>query len=395
MRKILFLIIICLFFFSAVPVFAQQHPQLPQQNFYKAKVIKIVKEGLENINGTENRFQTIEVKILEGSLKGKIITLQNGGQTTITSDQKVKVGDTIVVSQMMSPVKGVPVQYTLYDKYRLNILLYIFIVFALLVVLIAGWRGLGSILGLLISLAIILLYIIPQIVHGHDPLWTSVWGSLAILLITTYLAHGISKKTTAALLSTFIALMLTVFLSSFLVSLAGLNGTGNEDAATLQFGVTSIINLKGLLLGGIIIGTLGALNDVTTSQAAAVFEFAAMDPLISLKTLFLKGFTVGKEHAASMVNTLVLAYAGSALALFIFFIVNPLKIPYWVILNSEFTSEEIVRTLAGTIGILLVVPIVTFLAAVMCLYLKLEGTFKDPSVKIQDKGKYFKRTEKK
>lgn len=394
MKKI-FLFIFVFLFLSAIPVFAQQSSQLPQQHFYKAKVIKIVKEGLENINGNENKFQTINVKILDGSLKGKIITLQNGGQTTITPDQMVRVSDTIVVSQMISPVKGIPVQYAVYDKYRLHILLYIFIVFALLVVLIAGWKGLGSILGLLISLAIILLYIIPQIVHGHDPLWTSVWGSLAILLITTYLAHGISKKTTAALLSTFIALMITVFLSSFLVSLAGLSGTGNEDVATLQFGATSVINLKGLLLGGIIIGTLGALNDVTTSQAAAVFEFAAMDPLISLKTLFLKGFAIGKEHAASMVNTLVLAYAGSALVLFIFFIVNPLKIPYWVILNSEFTSEEIVRTLAGTIGILLVVPIVTFLATIMCLYFKLEGTFKEPPPKSQDKEKFFKGTQKK
>lgn len=386
-RILLSVIFLFIFLGTSQHVFASA-PQSVTQDFYKARVVKIIQQGYLYTNGKKNLFQQIEVKITGGPMNGKTFVIENGGQSTITRDDLVTVGDTIVLAKTSTP--HTPPQYVLYDKYRLNILLLIFIAFSVLVLIIAGKKGIGSILGLLISLGIILFYIIPSLLHGQDPLIVSIWGSLAILLITTYLAHGISKQTTSALISTFISLMLTVLLSSLLVHMAGLNGTGDEEAANLQLGATSVINLKGLLLGGIIIGTLGALNDVTTSQAAAIFEFVKMDPSISLKRLFISGFTIGKEHVASMVNTIVLAYAGSSLALFIFFIVNPLKIPYWVILNSEVVSEEIVRTLAGSIGILLVVPIVTLLASLVALYLHLDGLFDKEKIKTAPPSKFKK-----
>ncbi len=364
MKLIISLLLVILFSIGFVsPALAQSKQSLPQQEFAKAKVLKIDSQGTKETNGAKNRYQKISVQVLEGKDKGKIIKIESGLQTTLTPQQTVSEGQTIVVTQVQDQNKKF--SYQVYDTYRINSLLYLFLVFFVVVVAIAGWKGLGSLVGLAISLSIIFFYIVPQILHGADPLLTSIYGSLAILLLTTYLAHGVSKQTTIALFSTFISLMLTAFLSYLFVNFAHLSGF-NEESSTLQFGQTSMINLKGLLLGGVIIGTLGALNDITTTQAAAVFELAKTDATLTFKKLFSKGFSIGREHVVSMVNTLVLAYAGSSLALFLFIILNPQKLPFWVMVNSEDISDEIVRTLAGSMGLVLVVPIVTLLAVIAC-----------------------------
>ncbi|MGA2091765.1 MAG: YibE/F family protein, partial [Endomicrobiales bacterium] len=228
-----------------------------------------------------------------------------------------------------------------------------------------GVKGIGSLIGLSISLAVILLYIVPQILSGQSPLFVSVLGSVVILLLTTYLAHGISKQTTVALVSTLAALLLTVIIADFSVHFTNLSGL-NDETSLLIFGPTSTINLQGLLLAGVIIGTLGALNDITTSQAATIIELAKTDRNQKFSHLFYKGLKIGREHIVSMVNTLVLAYAGSSLILFIFIVLNPSHVPYWVFINNELISDEIIRTLAGSTGLLLVVPIVTAIAAAVC-----------------------------
>ena len=214
-----------------------------------------------------------------------------------------------------------------------------------------------------LSFAIILLYIVPNILKGNDPLTITLIGATVIILLTTYLAHGVSWKTTIALSSTLISIFLTAWLAIFAVSFTNISGIGNEDAFALQVGTTSLINLKGLFLSGIIIATLGALNDITTTQAMTILELKKADPKLKFVALFEKGFAVGKEHIASLVNTLILAYAGSAFAVFIFFVLNPAKVPYWIVLNSEMVSDEVVKILAGSLGRLLSVPIVTFLAS--------------------------------
>ncbi len=335
--------------------------QTPKQMFYTGNVVRILKQGEKTIAGIKNPFQILQIRILDGTDKGKLITIDYGGIVSLTPQQEVKVGDTVILQNTQNAPNGKN-GYMIYDKYRLTNIIYIAIVFFLLVILIAGWKGLGSLFGLSVSLAVILLYMIPQILSGSNPLQTSIIASLVILLITTYLAHGVSKQTTVALFSTFVSLMITVFLSSFFVRVTELSGMTSENS-TLLFGPTSHINLQGLLLAGIIIGTLGALNDITTTQSATIFELAQHEEKASFQKLFVKGFYIGREHIVSMINTLVLAYAGSALALLLFFVLNPQKIPYWVIINNEDLSDEIIRTLAGSMGLILVVPIVTFFAA--------------------------------
>jgi uncharacterized membrane protein len=206
---------------------------------------------------------------------------------------------------------------------------------------------------------------VPQILAGNDPLIVSIIGSLAIMLITLYLAHGFTSRTTIAVVATFLSLVLTGIIAVIAVSVSKLSGLGSEDAYNLLMNTGKTINVQGLLLGGIIIGSLGVLDDTTTTQSTTVAELAHANPVYSMRQLFTSGMVIGKEHIASLVNTLVLAYAGAAIGIFIFIIISlqTHSQPWWVIFNSEIIAEEIVRTLAGSMGLVLAVPITTLLAA--------------------------------
>ena len=327
-----------------------------QEEFEKAEVVAINKQGTNNLDGVNVKFQDLTLKIISGSDAGKTVKLTNGGQTFITDAQLVATGEVLILDKTQNG-------YLILDKYRLDAVPYLLIGFAVLFLAVAGKRGIGSILGIIISLAVILGFIIPQIIGGANPLLVSIAGSVVILLVTTYLAHGVSKQTTIALVSTLIALVIAAALSLLSVNFTHLAGIGDDAAVSLlTASSTSNINLQGLLLSGIIIGTLGALNDITTTQSATIFELHETNKKLGFDELVSRGMRVGREHITSLVNTLVLAYAGSSLAIFIYFILNPGKQPLWVVLNNEVIIDEVVRTFAGTIGLILAIPIVTLLA---------------------------------
>lgn len=362
MKRLLGLLTLCFLFLLPVSsVKAQSQPNQPQSTYVKGVVKKIISEQ-ENKNLQATK-QTLQVNILEGKEEGKTVPVTYSFPQKSKEWQKLNLGDNVIVVKQ----EGTKTTYGIYDRFRFTNIIVIVVAFLLLVLITTGLRGAGSLLGLFISLLVIVLFIVPQILSGQDPLFISILGSLFIMVTTIYLAHGFSQRTTIAIASTFLALVITGFLAVWFVSLLRLTGGGNEDAYMLQFGAQAI-NLKGLLLGGIIIGTLGVLDDTTTTQAATIFTLAEANAKLKTKELMQKGFLVGKEHITSLVNTLVLAYAGVSLPLFIFFVLNPLHQPLWVILNNEMVVEEIARTLAGSIGLILAVPITTALAAFFARY---------------------------
>lgn len=214
-----------------------------------------------------------------------------------------------------------------------------------------------------LSIIVILNFIIPQILNGANPLVISIVGGIGILSVTLFLAHGVNKPTFIAWFSTLISLIFVGILATIAVELARLTGTGSEDANSLRIGITEHINLQGLFLGGIIIGALGVLDDITTSQTAVVFELKHANPKLTAVQLVNKARRVGTEHIASLVNTLVMAYAGVAMPILIILVINPQEWPGWAIFNSQIIAEEIVRTISGSIGLILAVPITTFIAA--------------------------------
>lgn len=368
MKKVLFAVLFLALLFFPSRVFAQTTPPNVKQIYMKGTVIEVTKQGTKTFGTVKNLFQDIKVKITNGPETGKIVSFENGGMLTISRDQLVHPGDTVILNKLTGPQGHT--QYVIADQYRLTALIIVSIIFLVVVLIFSGRRGLGAMLGLAISLLTIALFIIPQILSGRDPLTVSIIGSLFIMVTTIYLAHGFSRRTTIAVVATFLSLILTGVLAVLFVNFAKLTGLGSDDASMLQFGVKTAINLRGLLLGGVIIGALGVLDDTTTTQAATIFEIHHTDPTLSVNQLVKKGFVIGREHIASLVNTLVLAYAGTALGVFIFIVLS-LKSggqPWWVVFNSELIAEELVRTLAGSIGIVLAVPITTYLAAIFSKY---------------------------
>lgn len=361
-KKYFYFLIFFFFVFQLLihPVYAQQVSPAPQSaDFMKATITG--SEGIKKnpYSDYQSTIELLDATILNGPDAGKSVQIQYDSQNI--NDLKLYIGDQVIL-QKTTTASGKST-YTVESKYRLSSITFIAIAFFVMVLLIVGWRGIGSFIGLGISLAVIFSYIVPQILTGADPMTVCLIGSVIILLLTTYTAHGISKQSTIALVSTLLTLLLTFGLSILIVQLSYITGYVDENSIAIHFGTGHLIDVKGLFLGGIIIGSLGALNDITTTQAATIFELAKTDMTLNKTQLFKKGIVLGREHVLSMINTLVLAYAGASLTVFIFLFYNSSYYPLWVILNSETLSEEIIRTIAGTSGLVLVVPIVTFIAS--------------------------------
>lgn len=358
------LAVIALFFIFSFKIHAQTPSQTPKfvapkEYYYRGVVVKVVEEGEKEVFGTKNYFQNLVVKVLSGPEKNRSLPVVNGGAYRLTREQRLVAGDQVVLLKTVTPQSTT---YSIVDRYRMYFLYYLVAGFFLFVIAISRLKGLGSIAGMLISLGVIVGFIVPQIIAGQNPLVVTILGSLVIMLVTIYLAHGFSKKTTIAIVSTFVALVATGILAYIFIVLGKLSGLGSEDAYLLQFGFGNI-DLRGLTLSGIIIGALGVLDDVTTSLTTAVFELHDANPKLGFSDLVKKGFSIGQEHVTSLVNTLVLAYAGTSLGLFILLVINPTKQPLWVILNTEVVIQEVVRTIAGSIGLILAVPLSTLIGA--------------------------------
>ena len=192
------------------------------------------------------------------------------------------------------------------------------IVFSLVVIALSRWRGLAALAGLAISLLILIRFVLPAILEGSDPLWVAIVGGAMIMFLALYLAHGLDAATTTAVLGTLASLLLTGLLALFFVNISIFTGAGSEEAAFLQISQQQV-NLQGLLLASIIIGTLGVLDDVTVTQASAVWELQMANPGYGIAELYRAAIRIGRDHIASTVNTLVLAYAGASLPLLILF----------------------------------------------------------------------------
>lgn len=340
-------------------------PETPQENVYVAKVKEIHEEG-ENIYGSSsNPYQVVTVEIVSKEKNGEKIKIEHGKLFTVDKELLVKKGEKVVVLSFLRPDGSE--EFTIVEKYRLDRLLALTLSFIFLVLALSRLRGLGSIIGLGISILVIVKWIVPQILSGKDPLTVTLIGCSVIMCSTIFLAHGFSKKTFTAFASIVITFIVTGFLSFFFVAFTKLSGLGSDDAYSLQFGLGELINFKGLFLSGIIIGALGVLDDITTSLSASIFEIAHTEHYKKFTPLFHAGLRVGKEHISSLVNTLVLAYTGSALPLMLFIVINPSQKPLWSILNSEVIAEEIVRSLAGSFSLVLAVPLTVALATFVAL----------------------------
>ncbi|MFI9050595.1 YibE/F family protein [Streptomyces sp. NPDC053427] len=295
----------------------------------------------------------------------KVTTGENAGRTfrtVVTPDalRHYTAGQGVVVAY--SPKAPKDLQYSVSDVDRTLPMWVLAAIFALAVVLVGRLRGVLALVALMASFLVLTLFILPAILQGSNPLVVAVVGGSAIMLIALYLCHGLTARTSVAVLGTLASLLLISLLGSVFTGWALL--TGNTDDTTgLVHGLYPGIEIRGLLLAGIIIGSLGVLDDVTVTQTAAVWELKEADPSASWRTLYGAAMRIGRDHIASVVNTLVLAYAGAALPLLLLFSIAQSSVG--TVATSEVVAQEIVRTLVGSIGLVASVPLTTLLAALV------------------------------
>jgi uncharacterized membrane protein len=269
------------------------------------------------------------------------------------------VGDHIRISRQVDQA-GLTI-YSFYDYERTWPLIALAAVFAIIVVAVARWRGLRALVGIVVAFMVLVVFLLPALRDGADAIPVSLVASAVILYAVIYLAHGVSLRTSAALLGTLTALLLAALLSWGAIELANLTGL-SEDQNNEVAAYLGNVSITGLLLAGFIIGSLGVLNDVTVTQASTVFELAELEGS-SRRAIFVGAMRVGRDHIASTVYTLVLAYAGSALPLLLLFSVANRSLGD--VLTSESVAIEIARSAVGGIALALSVPLTTAIATML------------------------------
>jgi len=353
-KKFLYLIMLILFF---APILCQA-----DEDIFKAKVIEIIEtQETTREDGSKSVQQNIKLQGQEGEWQDKEFTFYGISEIDVLKQNIYQKSDKVIVYHTKD-VDGND-QFFITDYVRTSKILLLAIIFALLVIVVGRWKGLRALISLLITFAIILKFILPKILAGSNPLLIVIIGAVFILICIIYLTEGWNRRSHIALASIVISLIVTGLFSIIFTSLTRLTGAAHEEAMYLIGIAGSAINFKGLLLAGIIIGTLGVLDDMVISQVVAVEQIKLTNSEIGRKELFKKSYAIGVSHISSMTNTLFLAYAGASLPLLLLFSVKQTPfLTFNQVINNEMIATEIVRTLTGSVGLVLAVPIATFLA---------------------------------
>lgn len=318
----------------------------------------IVSSEIRTVEGIDGAIQELKVLVESGTDKGKEVTVVHGG---VFADPKdgVQTGDRVVLVRSDA---GGDVSYYLADRYRLPITAVLVALLLVAAVVVGGKRGLTATLGLAASVGIFAFIVLPQLAGGLNPIVVVLLGALAIATVTTFATHGANRESGLVLASILSALAVGALGAMAATWALALGGIGSEEAVALTYGPLADVDLRGLLVAGVILGCLGVLDDVAATQVASIKEISHADPRLTARQLYKRGMRIGAQHVAALINTLFLAYAGASLPLLLVGMVN-LQLPIWAFLNTESVSEEIVRTVVGSGALILAVPIATLLAS--------------------------------
>jgi uncharacterized membrane protein len=349
-------VVLCALVFVVPSVCAAQNELVPEKvTMMTAKVLHIDKQEVKDVPGTNTKknFQTIRIEILDGAEKGKEVTVDNDYLS-------LKVGEVFYMTHTSESLDGSD-YYTVNDPYRLPSLFLLVAIFVGVVFVFGGRQGIRGLVSLVGSFLIIFYVLLPAILHGYSPLLVTVGVASVIIVLGSYVTHGFTRSTTAAVIGMILTVCVTGAIAYWSVGLTRLSGFGSEEAVYLNLNAQGSIDILGLLLGGIIIGLLGVLYDAAIGQAVSVEELMRVAPHVSKKIIYERAVRIGREHIGALVNTLAIAYVGASLPLLLLFYqtTNAGVLPT---MNTEIFATEIVRIMVGSIGLVLAIPITTLVA---------------------------------
>ena len=339
----------------------QPQPQVNQPKFYKA-IVTDFKDSQQN--GQD--LQQVKVKVLEGELKNQTLDIEHGKYYALTENLKVSKGERVVIVKVSDGNQDITL---IADKYRLDYVLITLASLLLLAIFLTGFRGFASLVGLGAGLFILVYYITPKLVSGYDPIRIILLGGLVLVAFCISMTNGFNRQTIIASLASLLTFSTVTLLTNLFLNLLKLNNTATKEAFLLQSSQLANSNLKGLILGGMVFGVLGALSYITTNQVNAVYEIKKAKSTSTFRELFVNSIKMGREHVMPLIGVLVIAYVGLSLPLFILFKSDDYQ-PLWFVLNNELFTEEIIRILAAAVTLVLALPVTSLLSSYVVSYKK-------------------------
>ncbi len=309
----------------------------------------------------ENNEEYLKIKILSGKYKNKYCVIENSFYQSDYYNMPFKKGEKVIIEIDDSSEKPA---VTLINIGRDTYTVYLTLFFLLLLVLIGKKQGAKSAISLVITITIIIKWMIPFILNGYNPVITAIIACIVITMVTLFIVAGVSKKSIATILGTSFGVVTAGLLAFITGNLSHFSGLSGQDATSLMLLEQELpFDFTGILFAGIIVGTLGAVMDVSMSIASSMNEMKDNNPDIRKITLIKSGLNIGKDVMGTMTNTLILAYTGASIPLLMVLMAK--HTPLVIILNTELITTEIIRALSGSIGIILSIPATSVISGIL------------------------------
>lgn len=330
---------------------------------FKAKVVEIIGQAEKSReDGSVYIQQDLRLRGLDSGFEGQAIDYKGIGDIEVLGGNVYRLGDEVFVNRALD--ESGQESYYIIDYSRTKPIYWLTVIFILAVILVGRSKGFKAILSLVLSFVVIMKFILPAIISGYSPFVVSLIGGVLILAFIIYLTEGFNKKSHLAILSVLISLSFTLIISYLFVYFSRLTGLSQEESSFL-IGLGGVeFDFRGLLLAGFVIGAVGVLDDIIIGQIEAVEQLQEANPDLSNNKIFALAYKVGNAHLGAIINTLFLTYVGASLPLLLLFVLNENNgLTLSQLLSTESITTEIIRTLSGSIGVILSMPIATFLAS--------------------------------
>ncbi|MEK7655419.1 MAG: YibE/F family protein [Patescibacteria group bacterium] len=336
---------------------------------YERAIVREVGTLKEEIPNGGLQKKTYTIEFLSGALRGQTKTLSSD---VISNPYQLepRPGDRVVILLQQDPNNGEFIAY-LEGFDRLGAMLWLVALFVLTLILLAGWQGVKTAFSILLSIALIGWILIPSFLRGVNPVPVAIFLAAVLATISSVLSMGWNKKALVTIIGTIGGVIVAYIISKIFGDWAHLSGLSTEEDR-MFFEKNSLLNPQGLLFSGIIIAAMGVVEDVAVSIASGVLEVKRANPQSSTKTLFRSGMIIGRDHMSALANTLIFAYVGASLSTLLLY--TQYGGSWLKFLNFDVVSDEIVRSLSGTIGLVFTVPITAILAAIACIAIKHDKT---------------------